>query len=43
MNAMSNPNHDVKVKEEKKDKYTAREKIENILKKRDKKIEAKNQ
>ena len=43
MNAMKNPNQDVKIKDDKKDKYTAREKIENILKKRDKKLEAKNQ
>ena len=43
LNAMKNPNQDAKIKEDKKDKYTAREKIENILKKREKKLEAKNQ
>lgn len=42
INAMKNPNQEVKVKDEKKNEKSAREKIENILKKREKKLEAKN-
>ena len=44
MNGMQNPNQQVKIKPEvKENKYSAREKIENILKKREKKMEDKKQ